>query len=102
MMESFVKANTPDENIQVAEAVEVVEHALRKMKRGGARGGKPRGPSMNYRASRSRNPRECLKRAYEELGFSSLQQAKVWFEENPIDKSKKFNLNIKPKPLNIE
>jgi hypothetical protein len=94
--------NFPDENAQLAEAVDVVWHAIRKMRRGGRQGGKGRNPSMDYSGSRSRNPRECLRRAYEDLGFTSLNDAKIWLQDQPTDWSNKLNLGIVPNPKNIE
>jgi hypothetical protein len=94
--------NFPDENEQLAEAVEVVRHAIWKKSRGGRQGGRGRNPSMNYSGSRSRNPRECLRRAYEDLGFASLKDAHVWLQDQPTDWSNRLNLNLKPKPQNIE
>jgi hypothetical protein len=87
-----------DENIQAAEAVEVVRHAIRKM----GRGRKGRNPSMNYYGSRSRNPRECLHRAYEDLGFTCLKDAKVWLEGQPTDWSNRLSLGLKPQPENLD
>lgn len=92
----------PDEDAQAAEAVEVVRHAIWKMSRGGRQGGKGRNPSMSYSGSRSRNPRECLRRAYQDIGFTSLQEAKAWLQGQPADWSNKLSLGIKPKPQNIE
>ena len=92
----------PDENAQLAEAIDVVWHAIWKMRRGGRQGRRGRNPSMIYSGSRSRNPRECLRRAYEDLGFASLQDAKLWLQENPTDWTNKLNLNLTPKPMSIE
>ena len=92
----------PDENVQAAEAVEVLRHAVWKMSRGGRQGATGRKPSMIYSGSRSRNPRECLRRAHEDLGFSSFKEAKNWLEQQPIDWSNKLDLAIKPSPRNIE
>lgn len=92
----------PDENAQLAEAFDVVRHAIRKRRRGGRQGGRGRNPSMSYSGSRSRNPRECLRRAHQDLGFSSLQDAKIWLQDQPTDWSNKLNLKIKPKPENIQ
>lgn len=96
-----VESLVPDENAQIAEAVEVLRHGLLRMNRGGRQGGKGRNPSMQYSGSRSRNPRECLRRAYEDLGFTSLQEAKVWLEEQPVSWSRKLQLAIKPRPRNV-
>jgi len=94
--------NFPDENAQLAEAIEVVRHAVWKSGRGGRQGARGRNPSMHYSASRSRNPKECLRRAYEDLGFVSLRDAKVWLQDQPTDWSRKLDLKLKPKILNIE
>lgn len=92
-----------DEHEQLAEAVDVVRHAVWKMSRGGSHGGRGRNPSMLYSASRSRNPRECLRRACEDLGFTSLKDAKVWLEEQPADWTNRLaGLKIPPRPRNIE
>jgi hypothetical protein len=88
----------PDENVQAAEAVDVVRHAIWKM----GRGRRGRNPSMVYSGSRSRNPRECLRRAHEDLGFTSLRAAKLWLEDQPADWNGKLNLGLKPKPRNAE
>ncbi len=96
-----VESLVPDENAQIAEAVQVVRHGLLRMNRGGRQGGKGRNPSMQYSGSRSRNPRECLRRAYEDLGFESLQEAKVWLEEQPVSWSRKLQLAIQPRPRNV-
>lgn len=89
----------PDENAQLGEAVEVVRHAVWKTTRGRGRG---RNPSMTYSGSRSRNPRECLRRAYKDLGFTCMRDAKVWLQDQPADWSGKLNLGIKPRPQNVE
>jgi hypothetical protein len=95
-------SHMPDEDSQLAEAIMVVEHAIQRAKRGGRQGGPGRRPSMVYSAERARNPRKCLDRAYKDLGFSSLTRAKLWFEEQPFERSKKLQLHTVPQPKNIE
>jgi hypothetical protein len=102
MSEVLFEHSFPDEYAQLAEAVDVVRHATWKASRGGRQGGRGRNPSMSYSASRSRNPKECLRRAYQDLGFISLREAKTWLHDQPHDWSNKFAINIKPNPRNLE